>query len=146
MSSTFPLASLVATPRSRRIESSPLTAYAGLWKGAFSPDGGHGTVPFAIRHDGMLAGEHPELVFPTRSVPPIAVRLVEASATAYIAVTAPFTDPTSGEVVMLHMTGARHGNRLTGRYALRREDGSAVREGRWLATRYGSAELVNYRW
>ena len=141
------LASLIAQPHVRRDSSrSPLDEYAGLWKGTFRPDSHGGAVPFTMRQEGVIAGAHPVLVFPTRAMRAVAVRLVEASATAYEAVSAPFTDPTHGAHVTLHVTGARRGNRLTGRFALRRDDGSVASEGTFTAARYASAANVNYRW
>ena len=76
------LESLIAQPHVRRDDSfSPLGAYAGLWKGAFRPDGdGTSGIPFAMRQEGVVAGVHPVLVFPTRAVREVAVRLIEASA------------------------------------------------------------------
>lgn len=140
------LETLLTQPHVRRDDHSPLAAYAGLWKGTFRPDGDAGVIPFTMRQEGVVAGKHPVLVFPTRSLQAVAVRLVEASATAYEAITEPFLDPGLGVVVTLHIAGKRHNNRMGGRYALRSEDGSVAREGTFSAARYASASQVNYRW
>lgn len=142
------LETLIAQPHVRRDDHcSPLGAYAGLWKGAFRPDGdGSSGIPFAMRQEGVVAGVHPVLVFPTRAVHEVAVRLVEASATAYEAVTEPFLEPSVGAVVTLQMTGTRRHNRMSGRYVLRHDDGTVAREGTFAAARYASAATVNYRW
>lgn len=148
MLSNHSLASLLAQPHVRRDSSrSPLAEYAGLWKGTFRPDGaGASAIPFTMRQEGVVAGAHPTLIFPTRAVRAVAVRLVEASATAYEAISEPFLDPGVGAVVTLRVAGERRGNRLAGRYQLRREDGSVAREGTFTAARYASAANVNYRW
>ena len=147
MFSNHSLESLLAQPHVRRDSGSPLAAYAGLWKGAFRPDGsGTSAVPFTMRQEGVVAGVHPVLVFPTHALPAVAVRLIEASATAYEAVTEPFADPNAGVVVTLHISGKRRHNRIAGRYTLRREDGSVAREGSFNAARYAAAAQVNYRW
>ena len=142
------LASLIAQPHVRRDDTrSPLAEYAGLWKGTFRPDGqGASAIPFTMRQEGVVVGTHPVLVFPTRAVREVAVRLVEASATAYEAISEPFLDPAVGAVVTLRVVGARRNNRLGGRYELRRDDGSVAREGTFSAARYASAAHVNYRW
>lgn len=147
MLSSQSLDTLLAQPRTpvRRGAESPIAAYAGLWKGTFHPAGA-GAVSFTVHQEGVLAGELPVLRFPTRAIPPVALRLVEASVTAYIAVTEPYTDPASGERVTLHIEGRRERNRLVGTCTIRRADGSAVRAGAFTALRYGSAASVNYRW
>lgn len=139
------LASLLAQPRPRRAPDSPLAAYAGLWKGTFRPHG-QGAVPFTMRQEGVVAGEHPVLLFPSGALGPVRVRLVEASASAYHAVTEPFLDPTIGAWVTLHVHGARLHNRLAGTFEQRREDGSVARGGAFVAARYASAATNNYRW
>ena len=148
MQSLHSLASLLAhpTPITRRTSRSPLSAYAGLWKGTLRADGATGTVPFTLRQGDTEFGVHPTLVFPTPEIEPLAMRLLEASTTTYVTVSAPYFEPTLGAVVTLHLDGRRIGNRLTGRYALRREDGSVAREGRLTAVRCGAASQVNYRW
>lgn len=142
------LASLLEQPRTsvRRGAESPLAAYAGLWKGTFRPTGGAGAVPFTLHQEDVLTGALPVLRFPTRAIPPVAMRLVEASRTAYAAVSEPYTDPATGERVTLHIEGRGERNRLAGRCTIRRADGSVVREGGFGAMRYGSAAMVNYRW
>ena len=146
MLSNQSLATLLAQPHVRRDHAeSPLAAYAGLWKGTFRADGGS-VMPFTMRQEGVVAGIHPVLQFPTRALPEVAVRLVEASATAYEAVTEPFLDPALGVMVTLHIGGTRRHNRITGRFALRRDDGTLAREGAFSAARYASASQVNYRW
>ena len=148
MSPKHSLSTLLAQPHVRRDgDSSPLGASAGLWKGTFRPDGEDaGGIPFAMRQEGVIAGVHPVLVFPTRALQEVAVRLVEASATAYEAITEPFLDPGIGEVVTLQITGTRRHNRIAGRYTLRTSDGNVAREGAFAAARYASAAQVNYRW
>ena len=147
MSPKHSLATLLAQPHVRRDGDSPLGAYAGLWKGTFRPDGEDaGVMPFTMRQEGVIAGVHPVLVFPTRALQEVAVRLVEASATAYEAITEPFLEPGLDTVVTLHITGTRRHNRIAGRYALRTSDGSLAREGAFAAARYASAAQVNYRW
>jgi len=140
------LESLLAQPHVRRDDHSPLAAYAGLWKGTLRPDGDTGGMPFTMRQEGVVAGRHPVLVFPTRALREVAVRLIEASATAYEAITEPFLEPGLGIVVTMHIAGTRQHNRIGGRYALRREDGTVAREGTLAAARYASAAQVNYRW
>ena len=141
------LAHLLAQPHVRRDGASPLAAYTGLWKGSFRPDGDRSSaVPFTMLQEGVLVGVHPVLVFPSSALPQVAVRLIEASATGYEAITEPFIDPSVGAVVTLHITGKRRHNRLSGRYALRREDGTVALEGTFAAARYASASQVNYRW
>lgn len=147
MSPKHALAHLLAQPHVRRDDPSPLAAYAGLWKGTFRPDGDVASlVPFTMRQEGVIAGVHPVLVFPTRALEEVAVRLVEASATAYEAITEPFTEPGLGVTVTLRITGTRRHNRIGGRYALLLEDGSVAREGAFTAARYAPATQVNYRW
>ena len=147
MSPKHALANLLAQPHVRRDDPSPLAAYAGLWKGALRPDGESASlIPFTMRQEGVVAGVHPVLVFPTRAVQEVAVRLVEASATAYEAITEPFVEPSLGVTVTLRITGTRRHNRIAGRYVLRHEDGSIAREGTLTAARYAPAAQVNYRW
>jgi hypothetical protein len=147
MSPKHALANLLAQPHVRRDDPSPLAAYAGLWKGAFRPDGDDASlVPFTMRQEGVIAGVHPVLVFPTRALQEVAVRLVEASATAYEAITEPFREPGLDVVVTLRITGTRRHNRIGGRYVLQHEDGSVAREGTFTAARYAPAAQVNYRW
>lgn len=140
------LAALLTQPGVRRDDHAPLAAYAGLWKGTFRPDGDTAAIPFTMRQEGVVAGVHPVLMFPTQALPHVAVRLVEASATAYEAITAPFHDPSVNATVTLQMSGARRHNRLTGRFTLRREDGEVVQSGTFAAARYAAAAQVNYRW
>jgi hypothetical protein len=147
MSPKHALATLLAQPHVRRDDPSPLAAYAGLWKGSFRPDGDAASlVPFTMRQEGVMAGVHPVLVFPTRTLQEVSVRLVEASATAYEAITEPFVEPGLGVTVTLRITGTRRHNRIAGRYALHLEDGSIAREGTMAAARYAPAAQVNYRW
>lgn len=137
--------SILRAPRTRRIPYAPISEYAGLWKGALHPTSS-GTIPFTMRQEDFATGVHPVLLFPTRAIPPVAVRLLEASATAYEAATEPFVDPSVGALVTLHIRGARRHNRLTGTFELRRDDGTVVRAGHFAAARYASASQVNYRW
>src|SRR4051812_40972698 len=134
MSPKHSLATLLTQPHVRRDGESPLGAYAGLWKGTFRPDGADAAgVPFTMRQEGVVAGVHPVLVFPTRAVREVSVRLVEASATAYEAVTEPFVEPGMDALVTLHITGTRRHNRIGGRYVLRTSDGNVAREGTFTA-------------
>ena len=147
MSPKHALSNLLAQPHVRRDDHSPLAAYAGLWKGTFRPDGaGSSGIPFAMRQEGVVAGVHPVLVFPTHALQEVAVRLIEASATAYEAITEPFMEPGLGTMVTLRMAGTRRHNRMGGRYTLHHADGSVAREGSFGAARYAAASQVNYRW
>ena len=133
-------------PVVRRITSSPLSAYVGLWKGTFRPDGGTGALPFTLLQDGMLAGEQPLLAFPTRALPALPLRVMEASAATYAAASEPYVDPSLGARVTLHITGGCHRNRLVGRYELRDDAGTPLRTGSFAAVRFEPASGVNYRW
>ena len=139
------LASLIAPPRPARAAATPLSQYAGLWKGTFRADDA-GTIPFTVRHAGGELGALPVLRFPTRAMGDVALRLVEASATAYVATSEPFDDPVSGAEVTLEIRGARRHNRMDGRWTMRRADGTVAREGAFAAARYAAAAAVNYRW
>ncbi len=133
-------------PVVRRSTSSPLSSYLGLWKGTFRPDGGTGALPFTLLQDGMLEGEQPLLAFPTRAVSALPLRIVEASATAYVVASEPYVDPSVGTRVTLHVTGSCRRNRLVGRYELRDDRGLVVRAGAFAAVRFEPASGVNYRW
>jgi len=133
-------------PVVRRSASSPLSAYIGLWKGSFRPDGGTGSMPFTLHQDDMLLGEQPLLAFPTRALTTLPLRVVEASATAYVAASEPYLDPSLRARVTLHITGSCRRNRLVGRYELRDDAGTALRTGTFAAVRFEPASGVNYRW
>lgn len=133
-------------PVVRRVSSSPLSSYVGLWKGMFRPDGGTGAMPFTLHQDGMLFGEQPMLAFPTRALAAMPLRVLEASATAYAAASEPYVDPAVGARVTLHITGTCQRNRLVGRYELRDDAGTPLRTGTFAAVRFEPASGVNYRW
>lgn len=134
-------------PRAARAArvASPLSHYAGLWKGSFRPDGS-GSIPFTMRHADAALGEPPVLRFPSRAMPDVALRLLEASPSAYEAASSPFVDPATGVEVTFEIRGTRRHNRLAGRWAMRAADGVVLREGTFAAARYATAEVVNYRW
>lgn len=121
----------------RRIASrNPIALLDGLWKGRLHDADGERHVPFAILNSvperGDMVGR---LSFAIPSATPITLGLLEASASAYVVVTEPYTDPLTKRLVLTSFEGRWARNRLWGAYLTRPLGGGEAMIGRFSAVR-----------
>ena len=121
--------------RRRRPSSNPIAPLDGLWKGHLY-DGDERRLPFAILNSVPETGSMLSRI--SFSIPKpnvVALDLLEASSFAYVVVSEPYTDPSSGRLVLTSLEGRWARNRLWGAYLTRPLEGGHATIGRFSAVR-----------
>lgn len=114
-----------------------LAAFAGTWRGELRGDTGP-CESFTLLRDASanstVAGRF--LFYVSHEVAPTAVRLLEASASSFVALIGPYYDPRQGNEMITVLEGIRRGDELTGEFHTRRRGArDNVRSGRFVAVR-----------
>lgn len=122
-----------------------VSGMAGVWDGALYPNDGRAAASFSLlqsvsadaaRGAGGVIGR---VAFPGRDDSVAAdVRLLEASATTYVALVGPYYDAAADAQVMLLLEARRSGDRMWGTYRVRRttESGGRVADERCVDGRF----------
>jgi hypothetical protein len=116
---------------------SSLAAFAGTWRGELHDENG-GCDSFTLLRDSSadaaVAGRF--LFFVSHNIAPTGVKLLEASATSFVAMIGPYYDPRDDAEMVTVLEGVRRGNELTGQFHTRvRGWRETVRSGRFVAVR-----------
>lgn len=127
--------------RSDARKPSAVAALAGTWRGQLVDENGKAEAFTLLRDtssDAAVAGRF--LFFVTRDIAPTGIRLLEASAAAFVALLGPYYDPRENGDVITVFEGMRRGATIEGTWYSRlvgwRE---TIHSGHFAATRVDSA-------
>ena len=117
-----------------------VASFAGVWEGTLYPDGSDEGAPFSLLHgvalDASRGGVIGHVAFPGRDDSVAAdVRLLEASATTYVALVGPYYDAAVNAQVVTLLEARRVGDRMTGSYRVRPVAGGRCVDGHFVAMR-----------
>jgi hypothetical protein len=121
--------------RVRRGSRNPIASLDGFWKGHLDASGER-RLPFAILNSVPDQGElQARLAFSFPEAEPVSLRLLEASASAYVVVTEAYKDPFTGQLVLTSLEGRWARNRMWGVYLTRPFAGGPAAVGEFRAVR-----------
>ncbi|MGQ0764758.1 MAG: hypothetical protein ACT4OZ_03735 [Gemmatimonadota bacterium] len=116
---------------------SGLAAFAGTWRGELRGENGQCESFTLLRDasaDSAVAGRF--LFYVSHEVAPTGVRLLEASASSFVALIGPYYDPRHATEMVTVLEGVRRGDELAGEFYTRvRGVRDNVRSGRFVAVR-----------
>ena len=111
---------------------------SGIWTGTLVGPGEKEGTPFSLQQGGCATegGATGRLDFTGTEGAPAEVKLLEASATTYVALVGPYQDPATNAELVTVLEARRAGDRLYGTYRVRPVTGGrATTEGRFEAVR-----------
>jgi hypothetical protein len=136
MSTHFAFTPLPPTHTDAR-KPAAVAALAGTWRGELIDETGIREIFTLLRdgsHDSAVAGRF--LFFATHDIPPTGVRLLEASATAFVALIGPYFDPHTDADVVTVLEGVRRNEDIEGSFYTKAQNWrNTLRSGHFIAKR-----------
>ena len=110
---------------------------SGVWTGTLVLSGENEGTPFSLQQGGCATegGVTGRLDFTGTQGAPAEVKLLEASATTYVALVGPYQDPATNAELLTVLEARRAGDRMYGTYRVRPVTGGRATEGRFEAIR-----------